>query len=67
MMDIKKEIKKILADTGKAQGELSKELGFKYPQHFSNKLSKGAYRVDEFDELLNHLGYELKIVKKEGE
>ena len=66
-MDIKKEIKTLLIKEGKTQSELAEELGFKTPQAFNRKLCSGAYRVDEFDELLNHLGYELKIVKKEGE
>lgn len=63
-MVIKTEIKILLEKEGKSQSKLAEELGFKTPQAFNRKLCSGAYRVDEFDNLLNYIGYELKIVKK---
>lgn len=65
-MVIKTELKILLEREGISQTKLASELGFKTIQAFNRKLNTGAYRVDEFDKLLNHLGYELKIVKKEG-
>lgn len=63
-MNINKDIKKILVDKEITLSELAKELGSSI-SNLSNKLRKNDMRISEYEKILNLLGYELKIQKKE--
>ncbi|EJU19781.1 DNA-binding helix-turn-helix domain protein [Peptoanaerobacter stomatis] len=56
-------IKKLLIDKKLTQAELAKKINSS-PQNLTNKLNRGDFRVSEFAEMLDILGYEIKIEKK---
>lgn len=64
-MNIEKEIKKILIDKDMKNIDLANELG-ETAQNFGQKLKKaGSMKFDYVQSLLDKLGYEIEIVKKE--
>ena len=63
MLDVTKEIKKILIDKDMTQSDLAEKLGTSQG-NIANKLSRNNMKVSEFQTLLDVLGYELKIEKK---
>ena len=61
-MDIRKEIKIILTEKEITQRELAKAHNMT-PEGLNKKISKGSFKVEEFDSWLNELGYKLIVVK----
>lgn len=58
-MDIKKEIRIMLAENGISQAELARRLN-QTPANFNNKMQKANFRISELQEIANALGYEYK-------
>lgn len=65
MMNIEKEIKKILIEKDMLLKDLAEKLGVSY-QNLYNKMQRNNFRVSELEEILNALGYdlELKFIKR---
>jgi hypothetical protein len=68
-MEIKNEIKSILAGSGWTMTDVVKELNNKYErndsvQNLSKKLTKETIRYKEIKEIADVMGYELNWVKK---
>lgn len=59
-MDIEKELRKILIDEDKTIAYLAKELGLSN-QNLSAKFRRNNFRISEVEEILDILGYDLKI------
>ena len=59
-MDIKKEIRIMLAENGISQAELARRLE-QTPANFNNKMQKANFRISELEDIANALGYEYKI------
>jgi hypothetical protein len=69
IMEIKNEIKSILAGSGWTMTDVVKELNNKYDrndsvQNLSKKLTKETIRYKEIKEIADVMGYELNWVKK---
>jgi len=62
-MDVKKEIRIMLADNGISQAELARRLG-QTPANFNNKMQKANFRISELQEIAQKLGYEYDAVFK---
>lgn len=58
-MDVKKEIRIMLADNGISQAELARRLN-QTPANFNNKMQKANFRISEMEEIADALGYEYK-------
>lgn len=65
-MNFEKELKKILLDEDRGLTDLSNELGISL-SNLSQKLKRNNFRVSEIEQILDILGYDLKIeiVKRE--
>lgn len=65
MMNIEKEIKKILIEKDMLLKDLAEKLGVSY-QNLYKKMQRNNFRISELEEILNALGYdlELKFIKK---
>lgn len=59
-MNIEKEIKKILIEKDMLLKDLAEKLGVSY-QNLYNKMQRNNFRVSELEEILNALGYDLKL------
>lgn len=59
-MDVKKEIRIMLAENGISQAELARRLN-QTPANFNNKMQKANFRISELEEIATALGYEYKI------
>lgn len=57
-------IKKCLVEQGITQKELAEKFG-KSTQVFNNKMSKNSFSYDDFVKILDILGYEIKVDKKQ--
>jgi len=64
MEELKKAWQKILIDLGKSETEVAKELGINQV-NLNRKIRTGTIKAIELDELLQKIGYELSIRKKE--
>lgn len=66
-MNFEKELKKILLDEDRGLTDLSNELGISL-SNLSQKLKRNNFRISEIEQILDILGYDLKleIVKREG-
>ena len=62
-MDIKKEIRIMLAENGISQAELARRLG-QTPANLNNKMQKANFRISELEEMAQALGFECKITFK---
>lgn len=62
-MDIKKEIRLMLADNDISQAELARRLN-QSPANLNNKMQKANFRTSELEEIANCLGYECVITFK---
>ena len=62
-MDVKKEIRIMLADNGISQAELARRLK-QTPANFNNKMQKANFRISEMEEIAEALGYEYKAIFK---
>lgn len=60
MIDVSKEIKKIMIDENIGQVELAKKLNVTQ-QNISAKFKKNDMRISEITTILNALGYDLEI------
>lgn len=60
MIDISKEIKKLLIDTEMSQSDLAEKLGTSQG-NLANKLKRNNFSTKEMSEIAEALGYELKI------
>ena len=60
MIDVSKEIKKIMIDGNIGQVELAKKLNVTQ-QNISAKFKKNDMRISEITTILNALGYDLEI------
>lgn len=58
-------IKKCLIETNINQVELAKMIN-KTPQSLNNKFSRNYFTYEEVTKILDLLGYELRVVKKQG-
>lgn len=58
-MDVKKEIRIMLADNGISQAELARRLK-QTPANFNNKMQKANFRISEMEQIADALGYEYK-------
>lgn len=59
-MNIETEIKKILVEKNSNLKELAKQMGIGY-QNLYNKMKRNNFRISEVKEILDALGYDLKI------
>ena len=59
-MDVKKEIRIMLAENGISQAELARRLN-QTPANFNNKIQKANFRISELEEIAEALGYEYKV------
>ena len=59
-MDVKKEIRIMLAENGISQAELARRLN-QTPANFNNKMQKANFRISELEEIAEALGYEYKV------
>lgn len=64
-MDIKKEIRIMLADNGISQAELARRLN-QTPANFNNKMQKANFRISELQEIAQALGYEYNVTFKKN-
>lgn len=64
-MDIKKEIRLMLADNDISQAELARRLN-QSPANFNNKMQKANFRTSELEEIAKCLGYECIITFKKA-
>lgn len=62
-MDIKKEVRIMLAENGISQAELARRLE-QTPANFNNKMQKANFRISELEDIAGALGYECKITFK---
>lgn len=62
-MDIKKDIRIMLADNGISQAELARRLN-QSPANFNNKMQKANFRISEMKEIAEKLGYECNVTFK---
>lgn len=62
-MDIKKEIRLMLADNNISQAELARRLN-QSPSNFNNKMQKANFRISELKEISECLVYECSITFK---
>lgn len=62
-MDIKKEIRIMLADNGISQAELARRLN-QTLANFNNKMQKANFRISELQEIAQALGYEYNVTFK---
>ena len=60
MMNIEKEIKKILIEKDMLLKDLAEKLGVSY-QNLYNKMQRNNFRISELEEILNALGYDLEL------
>lgn len=59
-MDISKEIKVLLARTGKTQSDLAEMLGCSQA-NIAKRLSNNSWKVNDLEEIADKLGYKLNI------
>lgn len=63
-MDFKKEWQHFLVEIGKTGADVAGDIGQTAP-NLNKKIRNESMRLVEFDAILNHYGYTLKIVKKD--
>lgn len=59
-MDVRKEIRIMLADNDISQAELARRLN-QSPSNFNNKMQKANFRISELEDIANCLGYECNV------
>ena len=66
-MDIKNEIKGLIYTAGFTLSDVAKQMGDISVQNLSQKISRGTLKYSELKEILEIIGYEIKINKRNGE
>lgn len=64
MIDAKTVIEKALIDNNIKKKDFYKQVGYNTQQQLTNKLKANSFKLNEFEEWIDLLGLELKIVKK---
>ena len=64
VIDAKTVIEKALIDNNIKKKDFYKQVGYNTQQQLTNKLKANSFKLNEFEEWIDLLGLELKIVKK---